>query len=172
MDQALRDVVKAWKPGPRESAERLVDYYGPPAEYSRSRMIWFATQDGWKRTELVNEEIPHQFPSAHEDHLEQVIDYRVPVDKYSSLAEFDGSVIVERTKGELSARCAGTSMNFLAINLAHEIATGQRSVGDARKEYARIATAFERGDKSPYTERFVFPLPHADTKDPDRPESS
>jgi hypothetical protein len=33
-------------------------------------------------------------------------------------------VIVERTKGELSARCEGEEANFLAINLAHQIVTG------------------------------------------------
>src|SRR5437764_12497812 len=37
-------------------------------------------------------------------------------------------------------------MNFLAIKLAHEAATGRRSVADARKEYARLSKAFEQGD--------------------------
>jgi hypothetical protein len=29
-------------------------------------MAWYSTPDGWKRTELGNEEMPHWFPSAHE----------------------------------------------------------------------------------------------------------
>jgi hypothetical protein len=29
-------------------------------------MAWYSTLDGWKRTELANEEMPHWFPSAHE----------------------------------------------------------------------------------------------------------
>jgi hypothetical protein len=64
--------------------------------------------------------VPHDFPSHHTDFLEQFINYRVPVEMYSTLAEFDGSVIAERTKGELSARCGDTSMNFVALNLAHD----------------------------------------------------
>ncbi|MEX2153654.1 MAG: hypothetical protein WD825_09970 [Gemmatimonadaceae bacterium] len=58
--------------------------------------------------------MPHSFPKPHTDLLEQFIDYRVPVDKYDELAAYDGSVIVERTKGEISARCDKEAMNFLA----------------------------------------------------------
>jgi hypothetical protein len=90
-----------------------------------------------------------------------------PVDMSSKLAEYDGSVIAERTKGELSARCGGTSMNFVAINLAHEIITGRRTVAEARDEYTRLYTAFERGEKPAYTQGFQFSLPNADTKDLD-----
>ena len=37
------------------------------------------------------------FPSTHTDFLEQAIDYRVPVDMFSTLAEYGGSVMAERT---------------------------------------------------------------------------
>ena len=40
------------------------------------------------------------------------------------LARFDGSVIVERTRGEIGARCDKEEMNYLALNLAHDIVTG------------------------------------------------
>lgn len=56
---------------------------------------------------MVNEEIDHSFPMPHKDVLLQVINYRVPPDKFDDLAEYDGSVIVERTKGEIAARCDG-----------------------------------------------------------------
>src|SRR3546814_4003934 len=39
----------------------------------------------------------HDFPAPHTDSVESVIDYRVPPDKFTALAEFDGSVIAERT---------------------------------------------------------------------------
>lgn len=167
LDADLQKVIHKWPKNPRESAERLVEYYGPPDEITRSRLTWYATEDGWKRTVLSSEEVPHSFPAEHTDYLEQFIDYRVPVDKYSALAEYDGSVIVERTKGELSARCGGTSMNFVAVNLAHDIVTGTRSVEEARQEYARLYRAFHNGEKPPYTQGFQFRLPEGDTADPD-----
>ncbi|MGB9177916.1 MAG: hypothetical protein WCB68_01620, partial [Pyrinomonadaceae bacterium] len=161
------EVVKDWPKEPRESAERLIDEYGEPDEYSESQLIWYDTKDGWKRTVLSREETPHDFPAHHTDFLEQFIDYRVPVEMFSPLAEYDGSVMVERTKGELSARCGGTSMNFVAVNLAHDIITGKRTVEAARKEYARLYQAYNDGEKPPYTEGFQFELSKKDTKDPD-----
>lgn len=137
MDRQLPDVIKNWPKEPRESAERLVRYYGAPNEYSASKLVWYNTKDSRKRTELSRDETPHDFPAHHSDFLEQFIDYKVPIKMYSKLAAFDGSVICERTKGEISARCGGTSMNFVAINLAHDIVSGKRTVEEARAEYTR-----------------------------------
>ena len=162
-------VIDNWPEEPKASARRLMKEYGQPDEYSESRLIWYETPDGWKRTELFSEEVPHEFPSSHTDFLEQSVDYKVPVEMFSPLAEFDGSVIVDRTKGELSARCAGTTMNFVAINLAHDIVTGKRSVQEARDEYTRLYTAYKQGEHPPYTTGFQFELPHGETGDPDRP---
>ena len=97
MLEEIGRVVRGWPAEPRQSAERLIDYYGEPQEFSASQLIWYATKDGWKRTVLSRVETPHVFPAPHTDFLEQFIDYRVPLDRCSALAEFDGSVIVERT---------------------------------------------------------------------------
>jgi hypothetical protein len=167
MNAQIEELIHGWPKNPRESAQRLIEYYGEPHEYSASQLIWYDTHDGWKRTVLSKVEAPHHFPSPHTDYLEQFINYRVPIDMYSSLAEYDGSVIVERTKGEMSARCGGTSMNFVAINLAHDIITGKRSVPEARQEYSRLYQAYQAGEKPPYTQAFQFELPREDTKDLD-----
>lgn len=90
------------------------------------------TNGPWKRTILYKEEIPHDFPKPHTDLLQQFIDYKTPVDKFDELATYDGSVIVERTKGEISARCDKEEMNFLALNLANDVATGNKTVEEAR----------------------------------------
>jgi hypothetical protein len=111
--------------------------------------------------------VPHNFPAPHTDYLEQFINYRVPIGMYSPLAEYDGSVMVERTKGEMSARCGGTAMNFVAINLAHDIVTGKRSVADARAEYSRLYQAYKNGEKPPYTQSFQFEVSTEDAGDLD-----
>lgn len=169
MHQTVEAVIRDWPKEPRESAKRLIEYYGRPDEYCESALTWYNTTDGWKRTVLSREEVPHAFPAQHTDFLEQFINYKVPIEMYSSLAAYDGSVIVERTKGEISARCGGTSMNFVAINLAHDIITGSRTVAEARQEYTRLYQAFQKGENPPYTQQFQFPLPQEDTKDPDVP---
>lgn len=167
MKDKLEEVIKHWSKEPRDSAERLVAYYGEPDEYSESQLIWYNTKDDWKRTVLSKEEVPHEFPSHHTDFLEQFIDYKVPIEMYSKLAQYDGSVMVERTRGEISARCGGTSMNFVAINLAHDIISGRKTVEEARNEYTRLYQAHKKGEKPPYTEKFQFELPQGDTRDPD-----
>lgn len=136
-----------------------------PNEATPSRLIWF-DNGRWKRT-IVWDEVPHNFPKPHTDVLEQFVDYRVPVDKVSALARYDGSVVVERTKGEVSARCDMEEVNFLALNLMHEIASGGRTVDDARRVYAETATAFMSGKSSPYTDGLQFESRRDDTADLD-----
>lgn len=167
MNRSIEEIITDWPEEPRKSAERLLDYYGEPDEYSESQLIWYNTRDGWKRTILTKDEIPHNFPAEHTDFLEQFIDYDVPVEMYSKLASFDGSVIAERTRGEMSARCGGTSMNFVAINLAHDIISGDKTVVEARKEYTRLYEAFQNGEKPAYTQGFQFELPEGETGDKD-----
>jgi hypothetical protein len=161
------EIIEAWPDEPRKSAERLIEHYGPPQEHTPTQLIWNATHDGWKRTVLTREETPHEFPAHHTDFLEQFVDYRVPVEMFSALAEFDGSVMADRTRGELAARCGGTSMNFVAINLAHDIVTGRRSVAGAREEYGRLYEAYQRGEKPGYTQKFQFTVPRGGTGDAD-----
>ena len=101
----------------------------------------------WKLSILYRDEVPHDFPKPHTDLLEQFVDYRVPTDTFDELAAYDGSVIVERTKGEISARCDKEEMKFLALNLADDIVKGRRTVADARAFYAKTAMAAMQGEK-------------------------
>ncbi len=167
VDQATVDqIVGAWPETPRKVAKKVMGEYGLPNEATTTRLIWYNTGP-WKRTIVYRDEVPHNFPKPHTDLLEQFIDYHVPPEKFSDLAAFDGSVIAERTKGELSARCDTEEMNFLALNLAHDIVTGQRTVEDARRFYAEAAVDFMRGTPSPYTSGLRFRVPRGDTVDVD-----
>jgi hypothetical protein len=114
---------------------------------------------------VVNEEIPHNFPKPHMDMLLQVIDYPVPPDKFDELAAYDGSVIAERTKGELAARCDMEEANFLALNLAHDIVTGMRSAAEARQFYAKV---MQEQSPSEYLQGLRFQVPRSAQGDPDR----
>jgi len=165
---SVEALTRDWPAKAREAAMAMTQKYGPPAEQTPTRLIWHRTGP-WKRTIVYREEIPHSFPKAHTDLLEQFIDYRAPVDLFDELAAYDGSVIVERTKGELSARCDKEEMNFLALNLANDIVTGRRTVQQAREEYARQAMAFMNQQPAPYTEGLKFTVPSGGTRDPDAP---
>lgn len=164
-------IIENWGETPRTVAERVIEKYGYPNEAVSSRLIWYRNGP-WKRTILYRDEVPHNFPKPHTDLLEQFIDYQVPVDRFSALAAFDGSVICERTKGEISARCDREEMNFLALNLAHDIVVGRRNVDEAREEYARAATAFMSGERPAHTSGLAFEPPSGATADSDQPVMS
>jgi len=166
--ETVDQIVSVWPDVPREVAQTVMEAYGPPQEATPSRLISFNNRP-WKRTILYRDVVQHDFPMPHPDLLEQFIDYQAPLEMYDELAVYDGSVIVERTKGEISARCDKEEMNFLAINLANDVAIGERTPDEARQFYAETAMAFMEGTSDPYVEGFVFEVPEGDTADPDEP---
>lgn len=159
--------LAGWSQASRMAAEEMQRKYGAPDEVTPTMLVWH-DNGPWKRTVISRDETPHSFPAPHPDVMEQVIAYRVPPEMFDELARYDGSVIVERTKGEMSARCDKEGANFLALNLAHEIATGRRTVEGARRMYAEQIMAMKAGRPAPYTERLMF-QPPADGRDPDTP---
>jgi len=76
-------------------------------------------------------------------------------------------VVVERTAGEVSARCHDEQANLLALNLMHEIVSGQKSVGEARAYYAQEFLNYRRKEPTPYMEKLHF-QPGRGTADPDQ----
>ena len=168
MDRAsVQRSMSGWHPASQEAANAMMAKYGAPASMTPDMMVWNRTGP-WKRTIIYREAVQHDFPMPHPDVMEQFIDYRVPTDRVDELAMYDGSVIVERTKGEMSARCDKEGANFLAINLANEIAMGRRTPEDARRMYGEQIKMMKAGQMTPYTSGLMF-TPPARGNDPDRP---
>lgn len=169
MDMAgMQAMMASWPEASRMAAMDMMRKYGPPQEVTASMFMW-KNNGPWKWTKISREPVQHNFPMRHPDVLEQAIDYRVPVDRFDDLAAYDGSVMAERTKGQLSARCDKEGANFLAINLANDVATGRRTVGDARAYYARAMKTFmETQRMDPYMTQFRFSVPQGNVGDPDR----
>ena len=168
MDQAsMQRSMAGWHPAAQEAATAMMAKYGAPAAMTADMMVWNRTGP-WKRTIIYREAVQHNFPMPHPDVMEQFVDYRVPVDRYDELAMYDGSVIVERTKGEISARCDKEGANFLALNLANEIAMGRRTPEEARRMYGEQVTMMKAGQMTPYTSGLMF-TPPPSGNDPDRP---
>ena len=165
---AVDSILMNWKEQPRDTARALIAKYGAPHEVTQSRMIWY-NNGPWKRTELSNAEIPHNFPAPHNDMLEQVIDYRVPPEKTMDVLAYNGSILIDRTRGEMGARCASEELNIMALNLAHDVITGQRTPESARDTYTTAATQFTQGIGSPLNEKLQFITAVGPTADPDQP---
>lgn len=159
--------VRGWPEDSQKAATAMSQKYGAPDEMTPTRLIWL-NNGPWKQTIVYKEAVDHRFPVPHKDVLEQFVAYRVPPDKFDELANYDGSVIAERTKGEISARCDKEPMNLLALNLTHDIVEGKRSVEEARQFYAKTAMEVMQGKMPSYVQKLQF-SPSQRTADADAP---
>jgi hypothetical protein len=159
-------IVEAWPDAQKNVARQMLDKYGPPNEATPTTLLWYGNRP-WKRTVLTSDVVAHNWPAPHSDFLTQTIDYRVPPEMFDRVAEFDGSILLDRTKGEVSARCDSEAANVLGINMVHEIVTGKRTVQDARETSAQNTVAYNMGRQAPYAERLLFEVPEGGTEDLD-----
>ncbi|MFL6759651.1 hypothetical protein [Sphingomonas sp.] len=166
MPAAGSDIIRNWPKESQEAAKLVIDKYGEPDEATDSQLIWHRRGE-WKRITASKAFFQHDFPAPHQDSVESFIDYRVPPDRFADLARFDGSIIAERTAGELSARCHDEEANRLALNLAHDIVTGARTVEQARDYYAKEFADYRRKKPTPYMEKLRFTPPSGGTADAD-----
>jgi hypothetical protein len=160
------DLVETWPSESQEAAQLVIDAHGEPDEATDSQLVWH-NAGPWKRIVATKAFWKHEFPAPHIDCVESVLDYRVPVDKFTPLAEYDGSVVCERTAGEVGARCHDEQANFLALNLMHDIVTGAKTVQQARDYYAKEFLDYRRKQPTPYMEKLRFVPPGGDSTDPD-----
>ena len=152
---ALKVVAQGWPAESRRAAQVLATRYGEPTEACHSTLTW----DGpgrWKRIVAHRQPGQHNFPGPHGDRIECFIDFHVPPWRVTDLVRFDGSIVVCRTLGEVSARCHDEETNFLALNLAHDIISGKRSVDDARRYFAHEFLEYLKGTSTPYTNGLRF----------------
>jgi hypothetical protein len=168
MNVTASAIIKGWPEESREAAQLVIDTYGEPHEATDSLLIWYGVGQ-WKRIVASRVFFTHRFPAPHIDSVQSVIDYRVPPAKFTPLASFDGSVVAERTAGEVSARCHDEQANFLALNLVHDIVTGAKDVEQARSYYAEEFLNARRKQPTPYMERLRFTPGDTSAADPDEP---
>jgi hypothetical protein len=164
--EVINEVTATWPDSAKSATNGLIEKYGLPSTVSDDMIVWNNTAP-FKRSIVYREEVNHQFPIQHADVLEQTIDYRVPKGKIEELARLDGSLLVDRTKGELSARNDREEMNYLALNLADKVARGDMTVETARMEYSKGAQALAAGNSNDYLTGLNFKM-EGNTSDPDR----
>lgn len=162
----VEKIINDWPAMSKKAAKQTIDFYGPPNEAAPTQLTWYYNRP-WKRTVVHREEIPHDFPQPHSDVIEQFIDYVVPLEKLSEVSKFDGSVVVERTKGEVSSCCDIEAANVVALNMMHEIVTGKKSAEEARQTLTEQMAAYVMNQPAPYAEAFQFDVPLEEKFDTD-----
>lgn len=161
-----RSVIKDWPQVSQQAAQSMLDRYGQPDVVSNILLVW-KDKAPFTRISVTKEGVRHLFPMEHQDVLTEEISLAVPIDKLTELAQFNGSLIVDRTKGTVAARADKESSNFLALNLADDIINGKRDAQSARKFYADTLAKQMSGKSSVYTEKLNFSV-SGDTASPDQ----
>ena len=168
-DQAtVVDLIEDWPQEAKAAAEEMLRKYGVPQEATATHLGW---QDNrpWARTVVHKAAVEHDFPAKHTDVLEQVVPYRVPLNFFEALATFNGSVVADRTRGELVAHCDREQTNILALNLAHDIVRGQKSVAQAREAMGTGLREIAAGRIPDDARELRLGPPQGDLRDPDTP---
>lgn len=155
---SIDPIVGRWPWASARIVTEMVATYGLPHEATENMLLWHYN-DPWKRTVVWRDGVHHNFPRSHLDLLEQTLDYRVPLDKIGQLATYNGSLVVARTRGELSVCCGSQMMNFLVMNLAHEIIIGRLTPEQARLRQREVASGMRLHWPEPLTEGLTFTLP-------------
>ena len=159
--------LKGWPPERQALAAHLVAKYGPPQDVSQRQIAWFDNWP-WKRTVLYRDGDLHKFPIAHRDVLWQTVNYKVAPNRLAAILAYNGSVLIDRTRGEITAHCDSEEDNFLTLNLADNVATGADTVEQARAYHAQVYEGLRIKEPSEYAYklRFATPNTNATTADP------
>jgi hypothetical protein len=153
--ELLNRYTTGWPMTSQQVARTTIEKYGQPTESTPSMLVW-KNISAFKRIVIYREEVNHKFPMLHKDVIEHVVDYKVPFNRVEELVKFDGSIIYNRTAGELSARGDNEAMNFIALNLANDIITNKRQAEEARIEFGRLAVDHMNGNQNVYTQSLQF----------------
>jgi len=162
---SAEQLVAQWPATCQKAYKEMVGKYGQPDGVTPTRLIW-SDKGQFKEIILLNQEFRHDFPKPHTDCLEHVVEFKVPAEKVADLAKFDGSVIVDRTRGTIGARCDSEAHNLVALNLAYQIINGKLDVERARQMYADGAKQEMAGKTPDIAQKLMF-QPIRNGGDPD-----
>ena len=164
----IKYFIGEWGSNAVKQFEQMYMKYGTPDEYTPTMLIWNNNGD-WVKTVLYKQPVLHNFPKAHYDVLEQCIYYRVPLCKFDDIADFDGSIWAERTKGLLTTICHYEAMNYVSINLAHAVINDTLTISQARQEFMQLyVDVIEDGNTPLISQQFSFnPFTPELARDPD-----
>ncbi len=154
---SVEKAMNGWPEKAKTAARVTMERYGPPDEIGPDALVWY-DNGPWKRTIVYRRAWPRY---EDRDHLENTIGYRVPGPRLEALERFDRRLDADARYDEMTSRSESEAVNFLVLNLAHEIAAGRRTAEEARLFAARTARLAAAGRSSPYLKKLLFaPMDH------------
>lgn len=143
-------VCAGWSDKSRLAARLMISRYGAPDAVGASRLVWEGN-GSWKRT--IVRDLPRPYAGAADEDLgvvEQTAAYGLTPEKAAELFRFSPRLSFDTARMEMTSRADREEVNFLLLNLAHDVASGGMTAADARRAYARILELEAAGKTTPY----------------------
>lgn len=147
--------ASGWPDSSINAAKEIIAKCGDPHETTSDSLIWRNVAP-FKKIIVHREVYSHKFPLLHQNSLEHVVDYRADVSKVDDVWRYNGSIVLDRTKGEMSSFANSEAMNILGLNLAHDVLTGRMSADSARITFGKETMNFLNGNKTAQTSVLRF----------------
>jgi len=148
-------LIRHWPRRSRRVAVAVMEKYGPPHMITHKSLLWIGNSP-WKATVVYRAGAFGAARGKRRRALRQVIAYRVPAGKSSELERLGMGLAADSVQEELAAENDGEAENFLALNLADQVAVSGLSVDRAKDLFARTRSLEASGKKSPLTSGLVF----------------
>lgn len=149
------NLTSGWPDSSVTAAKEMVVRYGEPTEVTRDALIW-KNLPVFKRIIVHREVYSNRFPLLHQTPLEHVVNYDAKENRVEEVWKYDGSVVFDRTRGEVTVSGENESMNILSLNLAHSIMQGKMSPSQARIENGKETMNFLNGNRTAMTQALQF----------------
>ena len=105
---------------PVEYSKFLEKHFGDPDEFTNEQTVWHNI-DGFKRVVCRDEYILHCCPAPHYDFVYSYIDLEIDEDLSDELAKCSGSILIDRPKNEVGARCGSLTANAVTLNFCLDV---------------------------------------------------
>lgn len=147
-----------WPEPSRTQAQAMIEQYGRPDRSDGASLTWIGLFGG-KRTVVHRAE-------AGQPAFEQAVHYEVPAKKVADLTSFEPNISIDRKAAEMSVRGNSVSENLLALNLAHDVASGFKTVDEARTFRDNQLQLAQAGKSSRYRDVIIFEQPMSTISSP------
>ncbi len=148
-------MTNGWPESSVTAAKEMIQKHGDPTEITSDSLIWRNIAP-FKKIIVHKEVYSHRFPLLHQNALEHVVDYRAPMTKIDDVWRYNGSIVLNQTKGEMSSYAENEAMNILGMNLANQVLSGKMSSDVARVTFGKETMNYLNGNKTAYTQVLNF----------------
>jgi len=115
-----------WRIGPKKEYHKIVTRFGNPSfvnSIPNGAAVWkrFKKDCPFVRLMVVDESVPHDTPGPHCDYTYITINYHIDPKKLMDVLAISDSLMYDKLKEELTARCATLEKTMATLVLADKV---------------------------------------------------